>query len=57
MKNSPPTRQEQIASLKVQVQYHMNFADLSQGDRALCRIALDAAKRDLEKLNELLLAS
>lgn len=54
---SPPTRQEEIASLKVQVQYHMDFADLSQGDRVLCRIALDAAKRDLGKLNDLLLAS
>jgi len=54
---SPPTRQEEIASLKVQIVYHMNFADTAQGDRVLCRIALDAAKRDLEQLNELLLAS
>lgn len=54
---SPPTRQEEIASLKVQVQYHMDFADLSQDDRVLCRIALDAAKRDLKQLNDLLLAS
>lgn len=35
----------------------MDFADLSQGDRALCRIALNAAKRDLEQLHDLLLAS